>query len=281
MDVDQFSLLDLAPSLDDDGRYRFAVTPPVTTPFHFLYGGAGIAACAEVSERRTGRPLQWITTQFLGSPAPGDVVDLDVEVVVEARMTSQTQIVGRVDGASMFTSLAAHNARDMSEVALVGSSMPSVPPPDDCEVFDEPFPDAENSFFAVMDRRVAAGSVTGSAEGLPLQTSDGTSGGALALWCRLDGNDIGSAATQAFIADLGPLAVCVRYDLPLGGTSLDNTLRVVDTRPTEWALLELGVDAHSRSAGHTTTRMWSQDGRLLGIAQQSALIRNSHHSRSG
>lgn len=279
MQLDTFSMLGLTP-VDDPTRHRsrMEVTPPVSTPFRFLYGGAGIAASAEASERATGRPLQWITTQFLGSPAPGDVVDIEVDLAVEARMTSQTQIAGTVGGTPMFTSLAAHNARDLGMVT-VPFTMPVVPPPDACDAFAEPFDGAESSFFAVMERRVAAGSLTGDVEGPPLRTSTGGLDGALALWCRLADQPIGSPATQAFVADMGPLVVCIKIDLPLGGTSLDNTLRVVDTRPSEWVLLELEVDGHARSAGHCSTRIWSEDGRLLGIAQQTALIRDSHHHR--
>ena len=74
-----FDLLDLQPT-EDDRRYRFVAQSVLCTPFGFLYGGAGIAASAEAAERSTGRPLQWITTQFIGSPPPDSVVDLHVTI---------------------------------------------------------------------------------------------------------------------------------------------------------------------------------------------------------
>lgn len=272
-----FPLLDLQQVESSAGavtHYRLAVTPQLSTPFAFLYGGSGIAACAEASEQATGRPLQWITTQFLGSPAPGDVVDIEVVVAVEGRMTTQTQVSGRVGGELMFTSLCAHNIRPVGRVEPI-ASMPDVPPPEDCDEFAEPFADSDGSFFRQMSRRVAAGTIeVDGSDRVP--SADGE---AFALWCRLHASETGSAATQGFVGDVGPLGVSARLGMPLGGTSLDNTIRIVDARPSEWVLLELDVDGFSRSVGHSTVRIWAQDGRLLGLGQQSALIRRSHHGR--
>ena len=63
-----------------------------------------------------------------------------------------------------------------------------------------------------------------------------------------------------------------------GGTSLDNTVRIVDTEPSEWVLLDIVPEGFHRSIGHGSLRIWSQDGRLLGAAQQTCIIRTSHHS---
>ena len=100
------------------------------------------------------------------------------------------------------------------------------------------------------------------------------------MWCRLVDGKIGSAATQAFVADIVPLAVCAALGIEPGGTSLDNTLRVIDTTPSEWVLLELVAEGFHRSIGHGSVRVWSPDGRLLGIAQQTCIIRTTHHART-
>jgi acyl-CoA thioesterase len=89
---------------------------------------------------------------------------------------------------------------------------------------------------------------------------------------------IGSAATQAFIADIIPLAVCAALGAMPGGTSLDNTVRIIDTEPSEWVLLDIVADGYHRSIGHGSLRLWSQDGRLIGTAQQTCIIRTSHHT---
>ena len=265
----RFDLLELA-----DGptatSFRLDVRSALCTSFAFLYGGSGIAASVEASERATGRPLQWITTQYVGSPKPGDVVELDVHIAASGRSTSQTQVIGRVDGAVVLASVCAHNVRPAGDENAFGT-MPEVPSPDRSRAFDKIFEsDASASFFDSFEYRIALGKFAEEAVGEP-QTAG------LALWVRMYEQGIGSPATQGFVADLGPLAVCASLGVSPGGTSLDNTIRVVDPRPSEWVLIEIGADGFHRSVGHSTARLWSEDGRLLGLAQQSAIVRTSHH----
>jgi len=267
--LDRFDLLGLQPT-DDPTRFTLPVRPALCTPHEFLYGGSGIAASVEASELATGRPLQWITTQFLGSPAPGMVVDLAVNVAVNGRATTQTRVSGGVDGEVMFTSLCAHNIRADGDAEAFGT-MPDVPGPRESEHFDEFFDTGNSSFFDHFERRIAAGRFAMEAENDPQS-------GLLAIWCRIQGAPISGASTQGFVADLGPLALCARLGIAPGGTSLDNTIRVVDPAPADWVLIELEADGFHRSVGHSTARVWSEDGRLMGVAQQSAIIRRSHHS---
>ena len=272
-DLSRFELLDLAPT-DEPTRFRLVAHDRLCTPFRFLYGGSGIAASAEAAERATGRPVQWITTQFLGSPGPGSELDVDVLIEASGRASSQTRITVSDAGTGevMIASLAAHNVRPGGDERPF-VPMPEVPSPEESSDFLEPFAAIEvESFFAQLERRMAAG-VLGPEHAAPRDD------GVLAMWVRLRRGMIGSAATQGFVADVGPLAACIQMGIPLGGTSLDNTVRVVDARPSEWVLFDMHVDGFARSVAHTTVRVWSSDGRLLGLAQQSAIIRTSHHTR--
>jgi acyl-CoA thioesterase len=265
-----FDLLDLQPT-DDPLRFRLLARKALCTPFGFLYGGSGIAASVEVAERASGRPLQWITTQFIGSPVPDDVVDVEVSLPAHGRATTQAQVVAGVDGRPMFTSLCAHTQRPSGDGASF-LRMPEVPPPDDCPSMSEPFAAVlAGTFFDHLERRLAAGKVALEAVGDP-------QAGPLAMWCRIPGHEIGSPATQAFVADIIPLAVCAALGAMPGGTSLDNTLRVIDPEPSEWVLLDITAEGFHRSIGHGSLRLWSQDGRLLGTAQQTCIIRTSHHT---
>lgn len=266
-----FDLLDLRPQGDD--RYRLQVRPDLATPFGFLYGGSGIAASAEAAEQTTDRPLQWITTQFIGSPPPDSTVDLQVAVVAGGRATTQSQVSATVDGELMFTSLCAHTVRPSGDGAQF-IEMPTVPRPDDCPPMTPPFDiDLSRSFFGTLDRRIAAGRIGPAAIDSPQR-------GLMAIWCRVRDHATGSPASQGFIADIIPLAIGAALGALPGATSLDNTLRVIDAEPTDWVLLELVAEGYHRSIGHGSLRIWGEDGRLKGIAQQSAIIRTSHHART-
>ena len=195
----------------------------LATPFGFLYGGSGIAASAEAAEQTTGRPLQWITTQFIGSPPPASVVDLQVMVVADGRATTQSQVVATVDGNPMFTSLCAHTVRPSGDGAQF-IDMPTVPAPDDCEEMAPPFDvDLSRSFFGTLDRRIAAGQIGQAAIESPQR-------GLMAIWCRVRDHEIGTPASQAFVADIIPLAIGAALGALPGATSLDNTLRVHRSR---------------------------------------------------
>jgi acyl-CoA thioesterase II len=265
-----FDLLDLQ-ATEDPLRFQLRSRKELCTPFGFLYGGSGIAASIEAAERATGRPLQWITTQFIGTPVPDEVIDLRVELAAHGRATTQAQVFGSVGDRAVFASLCAHTDRPTGD-GVGFLQMPDVPAPDECASMSEPFAAiVAGSFFDHLERRRAAGKLAVEAIGNP-QT------GLLALWCRIPGHRIGSAATQAFVADIIPLAVCAALGAMPGGTSLDNTLRIIDPDPSEWVLLEIVAEGFHRSVGHGSLRLWSQDGRLLGTAQQTCIIRTSHHA---
>ncbi len=266
-----FDLLELQ-STDDPHRFRLPAHNRLCTPFGFLYGGSGIAASVEAAERATGRPLQWITTQFIGTPVPGDVVELEVTMPAHGRATTQAQVSASVGGRPMFTSLCAHTDRPSGD-GVHFLRMPEVAPPEDCPSMSEPFAAVlAGTFFDHLERRLAAGRIA-------VEAIDDPQAGPLAMWCRIPDHEIGSPATQAFVADIIPLAVCAALGVMPGGTSIDNTLRVVDPEPSEWVLLDITAEGFHRSIGHGSLRLWSRDGRLLGTAQQTCIIRTSHHTR--
>ena len=271
--TEHFDLLRLADG-NRSTHFQLPVTPELSTPFDFLYGGSGIAASIEAAERVTERPLMWITTQFLTNTAPGTVVDVDVATPVAGRATSQVHVNASVDGELMLSSLCAHTSRPEGKREMF-LTMPSVPPPEDCGPLAEPFdavPNRPSSFFDLLDRRVAVGTFGFGEDQQPQPCP-------LAIWSRVRGQPLRTAASLAFIGDIVPLGLCIALGQPLGGTSIDNTLRVVQTDfETEWALLEIIPESFQHSIGHGSVRMWSETGDLLAVAQQTCIIRTSHHS---
>lgn len=271
VDTDRFDLLRLE-STDESMRFSLTVRSDLCTPFGFLYGGSGIASSIEAAERATDRALQWITTQFIGSPAPGAVVDLQVSVLAHGRATSQVKVVATVDSEPVFVSLCAHTVRPGGDGQQF-VEMPAVQRPDDCRTMSAPFEmDLSDSFFESMDRRLAAG-IFG------IEAVDEPQRGSMSMWCRLRDELIGSPATQAFVADIIPMGIGAALGSLPGATSLDNTLRVINTQPTEWVLLEIIPEGFHRSIGHGSLRIWSEDGRLMSTAQQTCIVRTSHHDR--
>lgn len=251
---------------EGDGTATLPVTQALCTPFGFLYGGSGIAACAVAAEAATGRPLVWITTQYVKNAKPGDVVDLAVDVVVHARSTSQTHVHGTVDGRTVLHATTAHTDRP-DDGGRWWDEMPVVSPPEAGEPFVLPW------------ERVTTGSFVERMERfLVPEMPELVARGRAAMWVRVPGWPIGSPASQGFIADIVPMAIGMAIGQGPGGTSLDNTVRIVRADPTDdWVLLDIESEGLYRSIGCGRVRLWRRDGTLIGVGTQSAIIRTSHH----
>ena len=251
---------------EGDGPAIMPVTEALCTPFGFLYGGSGIAACAVAAETSTGRPLMWITTQYVRNAKPGDVVQLAVDVVVHARATSQTHVHGTVDGRTVLHATTAHTDRPTGALHWWGE-MPAVSPPEDGMPFTLPFQHVTSgSFVDRMERFLVPETAALAPEGRA------------AMWVRVPGWPIGSPASQGFVADIIPMVLGLAMGRQPGGTSLDNTVRIVLEDPTDdWVLLDIEAEGLHRSIGCGRVRLWRRDGTLIGVGTQSAIIRTSHH----
>ena len=70
---------------DDPLRWRLPVTPGLSTPGSFLFGGCGLAAGVEIMEEVSGRPCVWATAQYLSYAPTGSTVEI---IIPAARATS-------------------------------------------------------------------------------------------------------------------------------------------------------------------------------------------------
>jgi acyl-CoA thioesterase len=83
-----------------------------------------------------------------------------------------------------------------------------------------------------------------------------------------------SGAALAVLGDFVPWGIGQALGLGVGGNSLDNTLRVVETRPADWVLLDIAVHGVGGGYGHGRLHLWAPDGDLLAMASQSVIVRS-------
>jgi acyl-CoA thioesterase len=240
------------------------VTTALITPGQFLYGGCGLGAALVALEAESERPTIWATAQYISYARPGSRLDVEVELLAVGGHVTQARAVGRESGREVLTVNAAlgHDESDLGDVWV---EMPDVPPPADCKprVLPE---HVRNSIFERVDSRVA--------RGRSFEEIDGTPGEpASALWTRLSEHPDISAGTLAIFGDY----VSGGFAHPLGhrvmGRSLDNTLRMVQSAPTDWVLVDIRMDALVNGYGQGIAYLWSEDGVLLATASQSTAVK--------
>jgi acyl-CoA thioesterase len=249
---------------DDPNRWRLPVVPAVMSGAGALFGGCGLAAAMEAMEAETGRPTIWATAQYLSFARPPHTVSIEVVAMVEGRQTSQARAIGRVGDEEIFTVNAALGVRK-SELEGQWAARPPVPPPEDCppRVLDERH---EATIMRRLEVRLA------SARPLD-QLQEPSVDGRSSLWARLDGLS-SSTTTLGILGDFVPFGISQALGRWAGGTSLDNTIRVVRRVPTEWVHLDIRVQAVAGGYGHGLVHLWAEDGTLLGTASQTAVVRH-------
>jgi acyl-CoA thioesterase len=143
--------------------------------------------------------------------------------------------------------------------------MPDVPAPADAP--ELPFREGwmESGFPSRFEWRAAYGRLFADTQQGP--NEDGRAG----AWVRWPGHELGNAGSQAYVSDLGmTTSDSATEGQGRGGVSLDNTLRIVSTEPSEWLLLECAVRADTGLA-HVEVTLWSQSGELMGLHTTTAL----------
>jgi acyl-CoA thioesterase len=263
--VDAQKFLGLEPT-HNPHRWVLEVTPGITTPGNFLFGGCGLGAAIAAMEGTTGRELVWATAQYLSYAQPPSVLDLDVTIAVHGKAITQARCVAHVTDTEILTVNAALGHRDLP-VSGEWAVMPSVPAPEDCDSRPMRMPDVE-SISNRIDLRMAVATPWDQMQGNP--RADGRA----SLWARMPDMLEPSAATLAILGDYVPFGIGQALGAYAGGNSLDNTLRVASRAQTEWILADIRVHAIADGFGHGLVHLWTDDGRLLGTASQSTIVRN-------
>ena len=260
--MDARTFLGLEPT-QDPNRWSLPVVPGISAGGNFLWGGCGLAAGIASMEAVTDKPVVWSTAQYLSYARPGSTVDYEVTVAVEGRNTVQARAIGRVDDEEIITVNGALGRRPLEAAGRWGR-MPEVPAPQDCPIRTHRFPN--ESIADRIEQRTALGRDLEELDGRP-------SDGRCALWARMPEVLDMSAAALAVLGDFVPWGIGQALGLRAGGNSLDNTLRVIDVRPTDWVLLDIAVHGVGGGYGHGRLHLWTPDGDLLAMASQSVIVR--------
>ncbi len=249
---------------EDRLRWRLPVTPAVSTPGRFLYGGCALAAGLVALEEASGRPTVWATAQYLSFAPTGSEVEWEVVLAAVGRRTTQGRAIARVGDAEIITVNAALGRSDL-EVSGTWVAPPDVPAPDQCPPQEVP-PLFADSVLTRVEHRPAKGRL--------FSMFDGTPGGPhSAFWARVPGHLEPSAATLAVIGDYVAGAVAQPIGRRILGRSLDNTLRVVNLVRSEWVLCDIRVHALHHGFGHGEAFLFAENGTLLAIASQSNSVK--------
>jgi len=117
MDARQFLGLE---ATRDPLRWRLPVTPAVSTPGRFLYGGCALAAGLVALEAASGRPTVWATAQYLAYAPTGSVVDWEVVLPAVGSATTQGRAIARLGDVEVLTVNAALGFYDLDLERLIG-----------------------------------------------------------------------------------------------------------------------------------------------------------------
>jgi acyl-CoA thioesterase II len=261
--MDAKTFLGMEP-VGDDLHWRMPVTPHLTTPGNFLFGGAALAGALVALEEATGRPTVWATGQYLSYAPTHSLVEWEVTLAVIGGRVTQGRAVGSVGDREILTVNAALGDTQL-DLNGVWVKPPLVPPPEDCppRVLPQMFRDT------IMDRVE-----TRVAKGVPLEELNGVPGDPdSALWARVPGHLSCSAATLAIFGDYVSGGASQPLGLRTIGRSLDNTLRVAQLKPTDWVLCDIRMHTLSGGYAQGVAFLWTQEGELLATASQSFVVR--------
>jgi acyl-CoA thioesterase len=260
---------------DGPGRFRFTVRNHLARLDGRLYGGTAIAVSIAASELVSSRAALWMTTQFV-STAPAEAeISVLAEVLAPGRRTNQVRVTGTdASGEVMFASLGATGHHRPDGLTGTFEHRPRVTGPEDSEHRDGPFATMIRNAGITGDvpqvpPDVGFNSVIEFREPTVLEHPD-PGPGRLCMWVRRRDRRPVTPAVVAFMADMVPLSVAHGCGVVAGGISLDNTIRIGAFEPSEWVLVDLRAHLAVGDYGHGAAHLWSEDGRLLATASQSA-----------
>lgn len=259
----------------EPGHYEFTVEKHLARLDGKLYGGTALAASIAASESVSQRQAVWMTTQFVATAPAGATISVLAEVLAPGRRTNQVRVTGTdIDGQVMFASLGATGIHRPDGMNGQFENAPRVSAPDDADRWTNPFSGLAkfaDSEFKVPEFPKDSGFNTVLELRHPeIMEHPDPGPGRVCIWMRRKDGEAITPIVAAFMSDMVPLSVAHGCEVIAGGTSLDNTIRIGEFVETEWILLDLRAHLATGNYGHGAAHIWSEDGRLMATASQTA-----------
>lgn len=250
------------------GMFRLPITaalcvgPPQK---RFMFGGVGLAAGISAMERFCKHQIIWATAHYYSFIRELQELSLEVQIAATSAHMVHASVTAQADGKLVFRGTGALG-RQPSVNSHRWLSARDVPPPEVCPVGHHWRGD-NGGLHGRLEIRVAKGRYGRDRIGAPEPD------GRLVLWVRAKEMPNVNAQLLAIAADLLPNGVGNALGLNAGGSSIDNTLRVVRIRPTTWILAEIFIQTVEQGIAHGEVRLFTESGELLAIASQSLVVR--------
>jgi acyl-CoA thioesterase II len=265
--MDTLAFLGMQSHDEANAHWELEVVPGLSTPGDFLFGGCGLAAGIVAMEVASGRSTIWATAQYISFAPTGSRLDLEVTLASVGKRTTQARVLGHVADDSILTVNGALGDH-AGPLRSVWVEPPTVDLPENCPPRGT-FSGGSETIFDKVDTRQAMGRTFEE-----MMTGDVLQGPSRsAIWARVPGHLGMEAAALAVFGDLVAGGISQVVGRPTHGSSLDNTLRVVELEPTEWVLCDIHVYALAGGYAQGQAFLWSERQHLLATASQSMSVR--------
>lgn len=235
----------------------------------FIFGGMAMALGIRLFEAGTGKHVIWSAMQFLAPTMLGEELHLTL-APPHGKSILQARLTGTVRNRPVVQALASlRSLRDVPDHAAdidgQWTHPGQGPGPEDCARV-MPHADADHDSHSHVEIRLPEGRF-----GM-FSRAQVTADRRITAWMR-PRSGVVDAAALGYMADFVPSITNNVLGRRSGGSSLDNTIRIVRIVPTEWVRCEICVDTIADGLAHGRMAQFAQDGTLMAMGNQTYVVR--------
>lgn len=258
---------ELLAALDDSPTAEVTI-PPSWAQGRAGYGGLVAALVYQGMRARVppDRPVRSLAITFVGPVAPGEGMQVEVQLLREGKAVSQMLGMARQNGQIMCIIQGSFGAGRTSVVSVQSEPAPQARSVHDCP--EMPYIEGVNPVFIQhFGLRWAFGD-------LPFTNSRKRDMGG---WMRFrqDEGEVHEAHILGLV-DVWPPAVLPHLRERAPASSLTWTIEFVQPQPrignTDWLLYKASIEHASDGYGHTAAMVWKEDGTLVAISRQTVAV---------